>query len=231
MGKQKQSDKRPLWQRLLIWGGIGFVGLLVLSLVLQALGVIPDAEERAATETAEAVAIASLPTEVPSITPTHTETATATITPIPSETPIPSATATITNTPMPTPTLGPESVAETAFINVFGRNREIQTLIVNERVVTIRFPLTDLSVRSARFEAETRLVDLTCALREAGFTGRTYQITGTIMLVDDFGNTFPGEGVEAIIPAEVVQQINCENMALVDLAAIAERFDLHPALQ
>lgn len=123
-----------------------------------------------------------------------------------------------------------EERAREVFEGVFG-SRELEQLLVNDLVVTLRFPLTDLSAGSARFEAEHRFVELACELKDAGFTGLTYQITGTITVVDNFGNTHPAEGAELILPSDSIAQMNCENQTYIDLNSIAERFDLHPALQ
>lgn len=137
--------------------------------------------------------------------------------------------------PTLTPIPGPEDMALAAFIAAVGSYRvdDIETLVVNDIVVTIRFPLSDIGEWSMRREIEDLFPELVCELREAGLTGRTYQLTGTIGLVDSFGNTSRGEGVEMIIPAANVARLNCDESAIynIDLSVVAERYDVHPALR
>jgi hypothetical protein len=147
-------------------------------------------------------------------------------------TPIPSATPTITNTPAPTrvPTL--EDFVIRAMEDAVSANRDdIKTLVVNDNVVTLRFPLIDFNAYWARQEAEKGFPELVCNLREAGLVNRAYQITGTIEVVDASGNVFPREGVEMILPWSAIANINCDNVSAVNLSVIAERWDMHPALR
>jgi hypothetical protein len=95
----------------------------------------------------------------------------------------------------------------------------------------MRFPLTNLSAGLARSEAERGFIELTCELLEVGLTGRSYQITGTIEVVDSFGNVSTAEGVEMILSAAAASRINCDNQGDVVLANIADRWDVHPALR
>jgi hypothetical protein len=144
-------------------------------------------------------------------------------------------TPTNTPTPIPSPTDTPEDMAIAAFSAAISRSRveSIETLVVNDIVVTIRFPLSDLSAGAARSEIENLFPKLVCELKEIGLTGRTYQLTGTISLIDAFGNTSIGEGVEMIIPAENVARLNCDESTIygINLSIVAERYDIHPALQ
>lgn len=69
-------------KRLFRWSIIGFSGCTLVSVLLQAVGVLPDAEERDATQTAEVqVALASTETALASVMPTLTFTPTTTYTP------------------------------------------------------------------------------------------------------------------------------------------------------
>lgn len=128
-----------------------------------------------------------------------------------------------------------EGEARASVAEIFGSEQanEIETVVVNDIVVTLRFPLSDLSAWAARTEAENQLPKLVCELRERGLTGRTYQITGTISVVNALGNTSRAEGVETIIRPEIINAINCENadQYLVNLSAIAERYDVNPLIQ
>lgn len=130
--------------------------------------------------------------------------------------------------PTDTPTRSPEDVARDAYREAMGRSRldDLDRLIVNERIVTIRFALGSFPITTA----ETFYPQLVCELRGAGLTGRTYQITGTVNLVDNFGNVFEGEGVEMILYWDTISQINCGSPHNVNLPAIADRWDVHPAL-
>lgn len=113
MAKQKvvsqakvEKKGRPWWQ----WGVIVFAGLWVVGIIGQTLGVIPDAQERSATQTATALVAlatsqqgtaaaaltaAALPTATATAQPTATQTVGPTLTPTdepPTNTPAPTAT-------------------------------------------------------------------------------------------------------------------------------------------
>lgn len=118
VGKQKRKrepQKRSLVTRLALWVGGGFAGLIVLSIVLQSLGIIPSADEIAMTETSEAIAVIPTVTDTlpPSAVPSATEiipSSTFTATEL-------EPTATWTHTEMPTddvPTENPYAVAQMA---------------------------------------------------------------------------------------------------------------------
>lgn len=220
-----EKPKKKRWGKLK-WGAIilfACCGLTLVAYVFTPQEIKDESSTRVAITQSYRETQRALPTE------------TATDTPVPSETPLPSATPTITNTPAPTSPPTVEELASIAFADVFGQPRvdEIATLIVNDIVVTLRFPLTDFSAWSARREAELEFPNLVCALREQGLSNRTYQITGTIGVIDSFGNSSIAEGVETIVPASVVSQINCEaaEMFQVNLANIAERYDVNPLIQ
>lgn len=134
----------------------------------------------------------------------------------------PRATITVDNSP--------EGRVRMVFAGVFP-SRTPETLIVNDRVVTLRFALSDLSAGVALMEGRTGFARLACALRAAGFVSQTYQITGTVQLVDPYGNVSTGEGIEMILGPAAYNRMNCDNPGMIDLARIAERYDVHPALQ
>ena len=201
------------------------VGVLVLATV----GLFLFWAMRAGSgEAVPTLAVLPSVTFTPSVTPTVTATATATATATVTPTYTPSHTATVTLTPTYTPTRSPEDVARDAYREAMGRSRldDLDRLIVNERIVTIRFALGSFPITTA----ETFYPQLVCELRGAGLTGRTYQITGTVNLVDNFGNVFEGEGVEMILYWDTISQINCGSPHNVNLPAIADRWDVHPAL-
>lgn len=233
-----------------------FVVVCGIPLLMSALGLSRDNEDdvlpTAAVLPSVTVVVAAAPTEtetpLPTETSTNTQEATATALPetdSPTNTATTLPTATVTNTPtstaaaedtpLPTYTPNPEEVAREAFVKSFGLRAadEIETLIVNDIVVTIRFPLNDISAYFARREAEIQLPDLVCELREAGLTNRTYQITGTIAIITASGQSRRAEGVETIIPPDVIDGLNCaDTMARmnINLAALAERYDVSPLL-
>lgn len=205
------------------------------------LGIVPSPDERQATQTAtastaiamqlETVAVLSstppTPTHTSTFTPAPTDTPTATLTLTITDTAQPTPTPTITETPTSTPTLTDDERAKAALSGIV-REDNLETFIVNDRVVTIRYKLA--SVDAALSEARLSFPKLVCRFREAGFITQTFQITGTITLVDAYGNELVREGVEMILPSDSAAKINCENTYMVDLAAIAERYDIHPAL-
>ena len=220
-----------------------FIAGVVVSVVLASLVPSQDSNDEVSslpttvTDILEALVVevtiveSPLPITTTLPTATATTTASATVT----ETPLP--TATITDTPLPTeiplPTNTPtrETIAETVVRSVIGQNTELQSFVVNDLVVTVRYPLTDLSAGMARRQAERDFAELACALREAGFATQTFQFTGTIGLIDAFGNAFTGEGVEMILEAGTAARMNCAEPFFIDLSAIAERYDVHRLLQ
>ena len=182
----------------------------------------------------------TLPPATATITHTPGPTATATETSLPTETSTPTmtatatATSTVTDTPTITPTPSPEDIARQAFGSVFGDSRidEIQTLVVNDIVVTIRFPLNDISAYFIRKEAELEFPTLVCALRDAGLTNRNYQITGTMTIITNTGQRAPAEAIETIIDSSMIARLNCEGTPWMNFSVenIAERYDIHPLL-
>jgi len=223
--KRKGKPVEPAKPEHVVLGLASFILAVVLLVMLFSGG--DDNSSSKALPT-----VAELPTEVldseltlvaaMSVIPSGTPEPTATIT----DTPMPSA------TPLPTATVSPEELVMAAVEDAVTADREdIEQLIVNERVVTLRFPLNNVSAGWALDEAELMFPQLVCNLRDAGFIDRTYQITGTIGVVDSFGNTSQAEGVEMILPWSATEQINCENIYNVNLAVIAERWTVSPLLQ
>lgn len=102
---QAQVVKKPslVW-RIFKWGGIGFFGLMVCSIIGQVTGILPSTAEM--TQTAEARMVIDTPTatDTATITLTPSETYTPTITPTPTDTDTPTATFTPSNTPTATDT-------------------------------------------------------------------------------------------------------------------------------
>lgn len=147
-------------------------------------------------------------------------------------TPLPSPTPTVTNTPMLSATPSLEDIAIEAVEDAMTAKRDdIEMLIVNDIVVTLRFPLNDVSAGFARREAELMFPQLVCNLRDGGLVNRDYQITGMIDVVDALGNSSTAKGVEMILPWSVTEQLNCENVFNINLAMVAERWSVSPLLQ
>lgn len=252
MAKRKKrvnsTSKKKLSNRIARWGIIGFAGLIGLTMLLQALGIVDTPEEREATLIAQTLTLEALitPSETVTMTPTPTATLSPTVGPTPtaSDTATATHTATITATPSitpsatitdtitPTSTPGLDDAARNAFTQAFGTDRELVRLIVNDIVVTIRFPLNNFSENAARSDAESGFVNLVCNLIQEGLVNRTYQITGTIDMINpETGSRSTAEGAEMILPAGAVTQVDCENRTSIDLEVVAERFDWHPVLE
>lgn len=245
MAKKKESGRGCFawvwqWAIRIVGGGVLLLcGLSLLVAVFNGDEGAPLPTRAALLSETRVTDVATVATETDEPTETDAEPDVETDTPAPSstwtDTPTITATATVTDTPAPSATPSLETLAMQAFADVFGASRvgDIELLIVNDLVVTIRFPLTDLSAWAARREAELRLPQLVCAFREKGLIDQNYQITGTIAVVDAFGNTRQVEGVETIVPYDIVAQINCEaaDQYNVNLEVIAARYDVHPLLQ
>lgn len=241
----------------LILGFLGIcLGLRLCIFIGDSTGVLPDASETQAAETqifesrtlvaetqfwVAATEVTFTPTA--SFTPTFTPsiTLTASDTPLPSNTPFPSDTPLPTNTPRPTltptdvPTRTPQEEAERAIKNTRGtglRDQDVERVIVNDRVVTLRYRFLRHFSDTDEYldQAQKDFGLIICNLLSKGFTTQTFQFTGLIPTVDSFGNEGWSEGVEMILPADVAQQINCDNLEAVNFENIAERYDIHPLL-
>jgi hypothetical protein len=137
-----------------------------------------------------------------------------------------------TPTPSPTATATPsaEDLVRQVFDNSWFAGRKIELLVVNEQVVTLWFPMTNLSAGAVKYEAETQFAVLACALRTAGLTGRKYQFLGTVKMVDAAGRERSMKIVEVIISAAAIRQMNCD-APLINLPELADRFWYHSSVR
>ncbi len=169
-------------------------------------------------------------TRMPSVTPTLQFTNT------------PIATATPTNTRIPTETLTPTTtntptLDELADITVANRPdsawRRYEIVAVNSEVIHIDWLLTDLPLSAAREDARVSPVEITCALREAGFRTQTYQLRGLLTVIDtNTGERITGEGVQAVLPPQVHSRVRCNtsNLDAIDLAVLVAQNEPSGAL-
>lgn len=222
LGGDGKQAKRPRLRRVLIWATAAVTLLCCVTLLF-----LPPMEEAPppptqAPETATAEAIvaanqtatqAALPTATFTLTPTITLTFTPTL----SRTPRP------TLPPPPTATpLSPEAQVQRLLLL---NDEETERIVVNERVVTVRWYLTDLMLRATRLEADREPPEFMCKLREAGYIEQTYQLTALVRTVDNLGNPGQAEGVEVIIPPELHAQANCADPYVINLESAVRAFE------
>lgn len=189
-------------------------------------------------------------TPVPTKTFTPTTTFTTTTTYTPTQTPSPTNSPTITltpsitptftatrptNTPRPSPTQTLQERAETIIKNTTDtglRDRDVETVIANESVVTLRYHLREavLSTGEYRDQADRDFKLIICHLREEGFTGQDFQFTGLAPGTNSFGENVTLEAVEMIMSAETAARMNCDNIDSINLSVIAERYSVHPSI-
>jgi hypothetical protein len=129
----------------------------------------------------------------------------------------------------------PEDNVREAVVASFGRISAdgIETLVVNDEVVTVSFPIDSYNEESTISNAELNFPQLICALRERGLTGRRYIFQGIVQTIDSLGNEGSAKGIEAIFAPDVIAAVNCESARnfAVDTRAIAESFTVFPVLQ
>ncbi len=223
MAKQKGKSFRTRMAELLkiLMFSVLFWGIII-GVTVHYLNVNSEAESR--------IQSLPIPTEALDSELTIVAAVASDVTALPSETLEP--TATITNTPVPSATLSLEDIAIEAVEDAMTAKRDdIEMLIVNDIVVTLRFPLNNVSAGFARREAELMFPQLVCNLRDGGLVNRDYQITGMIDVVDALGNRSTAKGVEMILPWSVTEQLNCENVFNINLAVVAERWSVSPLLE
>lgn len=75
------------------------------------------------------------------------------------------------------------------------------------------------------------IVDAICGLLDAGFTSHNFRFTGTVELVDSFGNIRKDDGIIVIVWPETAAKFNCENTFMVNLDRVADSYYAHPALR
>lgn len=254
--KVKVNSKPDAWRKRFIrWSIVGCSGLFVLSVVLQALNIIPTTEEREATETAAVlIALASTETAAASITPsatvTDTATSTETLTPTvtdtategPTPTPSDTATATLTPTITPSPTVT-QTETPTATIDPSSSVREIiERLVVGDIWDFVYNPLVPAVVASWQMGedfggydvsfTENEFMRLVCDLRDSGLVdGFRFVFAARINVLDRFGNPGTVDGLTVAFEPDIVVRINCENIYLLDIRNLVSMYDLHPLLE
>ena len=168
--------------------------------------------------TTTVVSAVGLPTPTPTITSTPTLTLTAT------------STATATHTPQPTATIS-GAIRDRAILAVLDIERDA-IVTFEGGAVTVRYPLSELTVDLARSEAERRPAELSCALQEAGINSLDHRLIGTATLIDSFGTEKPDSEVASVLlKPETYRHINCGNTFGVNLEVIADEYYMHPALR
>lgn len=77
-----------------------------------------------------------------------------------------------------------------------------------------------------------KILEIACHLRETRhFDGYRLLLTGRVGLVNQFGETSQGDGVVARLLPDVIERINCEMTASLEVAPIADYYEVHPALE
>ena len=124
--------------------------------------------------------------------------------------------------PLPEPS-SPTELAQQIIGGVVGADRVISVSVDSSAVI-------------ARYEwagdydpdfADQKMLEATCALREAGFDGVRYRLIAMVDTVDQFGNEGTDDGLNAILTPEIIEQLNCANDgAGANLEQIAHSYEL-----
>lgn len=101
------------------------------------------------------------------------------------------------------------------------RANEIETMVANHLVVTLRYGLHE---ENRAGQANRNFALIACNLWDHGFTAQTFQFTATM-------NGGRQEAVEMILPPTARDLIDCDNPENVSMALYAERYDVHKDLK
>jgi hypothetical protein len=163
--------------------------------------------------------------------PTLTQTSTATNT----------ATQTPTHTPGPTDTPRPsDTPPSTIFGTLTDQARAIVEGIIPGDVLDILdnpsapslligFEMAEEAGEYSVEVTEGYMVEMACALREAAPAYRL--LLSAQITTEEGGAAGVDDGLVVLLLPEAITGMNCEDMSEVNLAAIAEAYDLHPSLQ
>lgn len=188
----------------------------------------------------------------PTITPTPSITRTPSITFTPSITSTPSMTYTVTATSTATPTvplaqLTKAAAAQTAVVNAAAtknapqvvhdliqqalNKNDVIVLNVDSSLIRVQIQLSDLSPEFAINDARGSFPKMACALRNGGFIKQDYEFRGMVPVSDALGNKSSDIGVSAIINSKVIAQLNCDNIDLINIQAVADSYIINPILE
>lgn len=162
-------------------------------------------------------------TALPSRTPAPTQTPAPTRTPRPTRTPLP-----------PSATPSQEQRAITVMEEVIGRDKVERISMIDlgtPKLMAMDFPMFEsFSGYEVTFTA-LRMIEMACALRDAGFTGYRFQFSAMINLVSTTtGQEFRDDGLTIQVEPETAAVLNCENIAFIEPALAVDDYQLHPAL-
>lgn len=109
---------------------------------------------------------------------------------------------------------------------------DVVNVIINDIAVVVDFEMAETLSGYSVGGTERQMQRLACALRESGdYGGVRYQFVAKINVVDGFGNEDVANGLAVRLEPETITQMNCDNVDLINLAAIADFYDLHRLLQ
>lgn len=75
------------------------------------------------------------------------------------------------------------------------------------------------------------IVEAICEFRKEGFTSYGFRIAGKIQVVNNFGEVSTANGLVVVVEPSTANRLNCDNTVDVNLSAVADQYDVHPAMR
>lgn len=199
------------------------------GLIFLVPGPTPKTETPIVRTVSKAPPVAAAATNATAI-PAATATITETVTP----------SATITETPIPTvalPTLtpAPEERIKAIAEGVLGADRVERVSVIDigdPKVIAMDFPMFE---GFSGYEVEytgRMMLDVACALRDAGYGDYQLQMSGMVNLVNKAtGQESRDDGLTIRLMAGTSATWDCSNTIMMDAALAADEYILHPLFQ
>lgn len=93
-------------------------------------------------------------------------------------------------------------------------------------VIIVEYNISELADRNF---TDWNIVEAICEFRKEGFTSYGFRIAGKIQVVNSYGETSTVNGLVVVVNPATANRINCDNTVEINLPAIADQYDAHPA--
>lgn len=143
----------------------------------------------------------------------------------PASTPLPAATVT---------TAPPSEDGILALLTDIASPQDVDQLYIMPDLVVIRYQVAEYAYIPYLLDrTHDEFVALVCALRSS-FPDHEFRFAALVPMFDQYGNESLEEGIEMFLPAASAARFNCDSedsRMMIDLAAVSQVYDIHPALR
>lgn len=113
-------------------------------------------------------------------------------------------------------------------INQYIRPRQISNFVMDDRIVAVRFPVAQnaLMGRIDLDYSNYEVIQISCALRDAGLTEYSFEYVLTMLGEDEEENEVVLDGIGVRLEEETINELDCSDTQALRLDAIADDYTL-----